>query len=81
MSGLSCGMWDLLLRCMGSSLVVPRGPSCPAACGISVPQPAIELMSPALEGRFLTPGPPGKSLPCLLDARSQARTPPDAPPL
>ena len=28
---------------------------------ISVPQSRIELSSPALEGRFLTPGPPGKS--------------------
>ena len=32
-------------------------------CGISltVPQPGIEPASPALEGRFLTTGPPGKS--------------------
>ena len=32
------------------------------ACGILVPQPGMEPMSPALEGRFLTTGPPGKSL-------------------
>ena len=32
--------------------------SCSKACGTLVPQP----MSPALEGRFLTTGPPGKSL-------------------
>ena len=35
--------------------------SCPTACGILVLQPGIEPMSPALEGRFLTTGPPGKS--------------------
>ena len=36
--------------------------SFPTACGILVPQPGIEPTSPALEGRFLTTGPPGKSL-------------------
>ena len=44
------------------SLVVVCGLSCPLACGILVPRPGIELMSPALEGRFLTTAPPGKSL-------------------
>ena len=39
-----------------------RGLSCSVACGILVPRPGIELMSPALEGRFLTTGPTGKSL-------------------
>ena len=34
----------------------------PGACGISVPQPGMKLGSPALGGRFLTTGPPGKSL-------------------
>ena len=29
------------------------------ACGISVPRPEIEPMSPALEGGFLTPGAQG----------------------
>ena len=33
----------------------------PAACGISVPQPGIEPIPPALEGKILTSGPPGKS--------------------
>ena len=37
------------------------GLSCPEACGILIPQPGIEPASPALEGRFLTTGPPGKS--------------------
>ena len=40
--------------------------SCPMACGILVPQPGIELMSPVLPGRWLTTGPPQKSLPSVL---------------
>ena len=32
------------------------------ACGILVPRPGIEPASSALEGGFLTTGPPGKSL-------------------
>ena len=44
-----------------ASLVVAHRLSCPAACGILIPQPGIEPMSPALEGRFLTSGPPRKS--------------------
>ena len=44
------------------SVVAANGLSCPAACGILVPQPGIEPASPALEGGFLTAGPPGKSL-------------------
>ena len=39
-----------------------HGLSCPAACGILVPRPGIELLSPALEGRCLTTGPHRKSL-------------------
>jgi len=34
----------------------------PGACGILVPQPGMKLGSPALGGRFLTTGPPEKSL-------------------
>ena len=34
--------------------------SCPTACGVSAPWPRIKPTCPALEGRFLTPGPPGK---------------------
>ena len=44
------------------SAVTVLGLSCSAACGILVPHPRIKLMSPALQGRFLTTGPPGKSL-------------------
>ena len=38
----------------------------PIVCQILVPQPRIELMSPVLEGEFLTTGPPGNSLGFLL---------------
>ena len=38
-----------------------HGLSCCMACGILVPQPGIRLSYPALEGGFLTAGPPGKS--------------------
>ena len=48
------GLWD-----MGAAA---RRPSCSAACRISVPRPEIKPKSPALQGRFLTTGPPGKSL-------------------
>ena len=60
-SGLSCGTRDLLLWRVGFSLVVAYGLSCPATCGILVPRPWIKPASPALEGGFLTTGPPGKS--------------------
>ena len=43
------------------SVVVAHGLSCLEACGILVPRPGIKPTSPALEGRFLTTGPPGKS--------------------
>ena len=44
------------------------------ACGISVPQPGIELTSPALEGRFVTTGPPGTSLFPLLESCRTIKT-------
>ena len=44
------------------SVVAAHKLSCPEASGISVPWPGIKPMSPALLGRFLTTGPPGKSL-------------------
>ena len=58
---LRCMMQDLLLRLTGP-LVVARRLTCSAVCGISVPQPGIEPMFPALQGRVLPPGPQGKSL-------------------
>ena len=39
-----------------------HGLNCPEAHGILVPQQEIKLVSPALEDRFLTNGPPEKSL-------------------
>ena len=38
-----------------------HGLSCPSAHGIGVPWPGIEPTSPALQGRFLSTGPPGTS--------------------
>ena len=52
--------WESLL-CTDFPLVAGCGLSCPGACGILVSQPGIKSVSPALEGSFLTPGPPGKS--------------------
>ena len=59
--GVSCSTQDLSLRRTGFSLFVVRGLSCPMECGILVPQSGIEPTSLALEGRFLTTGPRGKS--------------------
>ena len=44
-----------------SSVAVAQGLSFFAACGILVPQPESEPLSPALQGRFLTTGPPEQS--------------------
>ena len=41
--------------------IAARGLSCPVVCGILVPRPEIEPMSPALEGGFFTTGLPEKS--------------------
>ena len=57
---------------MTGSVVVVHGFSCPAVCGGFL-RSAIELMSPApLQGRFLTPGPPGKSLHHILNVSEPA---------
>ena len=61
LSGLSCGTWDLLLWLVGFSLVAVHELSCPVACGILVSWLGIKPIFPALEGRFSTTGPPGKS--------------------
>ena len=60
----------VLLHHTGFSLVVTHGLSCPVVCGIFVPWPGIKPSSPALEGGFLTTGPPGKS-PGLSSLHSQ----------
>ena len=44
------------------AFIVTYGLRCPSALGLLVPQPGLELTSPALQGRFLTTGPPGRSL-------------------
>ena len=45
-----------------ASLAVVPGLNYPLAYGILVPRPGMESVFPALEGRFLTIGPPGKFL-------------------
>ena len=53
--------------CTGSSLQHLTSPaamhrlSCPTAYGLLVPRPGMKPVSPAVEGKFLTTGPPGKS--------------------
>ena len=74
-SGLTCSTWDLSLWCPGSLLqhkdfspVVARG-LCSCGTQTYLPcgmwdlssRPEIEPTFPALKGRFLTTGPPGKS--------------------
>ena len=64
-----------IFRCGAQTVVVARGLqsvqasiavtdkfSCCTACGILVPWPGIEPMSPALQGGFLTTGPPGRQM-------------------
>lgn len=59
MHGLSsCG--TKVVECMDSVAVV-RGLSYFVACGILIPLPVIETMSPELQGRIFTIGPSGKS--------------------
>lgn len=58
-SGLSCGSRDprhgmQLLWLYTGSEVVALGLTCPAACGILVPQPKMEPTSPVLQGGVLT---------------------------
>ena len=52
---------DLSGRAVLASLVVVHGFSRPTVCGVFVPRPGIEPVSPALKGGFLTTGTPGKS--------------------
>ena len=66
----SCSRWRWDLGCGAGffpeptgSVVVVHGLSCSLAHGILVPRLGIEPASLALEGRFLTTGPPGKSFP------------------
>ena len=59
----SCGAWSPE---RAGSVVVAHGLSCPTACGILVPLPGIESASPALEGEFVTTGPPGEVPPSAI---------------
>ena len=61
-----CSVWALHCGAQ-ASLVVAHRLSCLAACGILVSQPGIEPTSAALEGRFLTTGPPVKSRNVLIN--------------
>ena len=80
---IGCIMWLFILvcgflsccgmqapECVGS-VVVAHGLSCSLACGILVSWARIEPVSPALEGRCFTSGPPGKShaLACQMGLR------------
>ena len=56
--GLCCGAWAPEYI---DPAVVACGLTCPMACGMLVSWPGIKPMSPALGGRFLTTGAPGKS--------------------
>ena len=56
-----CGTWASLAEaCRLRILTVTLRLSCPAVHGLLVPWPGIKSWSPALEGGFLTTGPPGK---------------------
>ena len=61
---LHCGTWTLKLWLSGS-VVVTCELSRASACRILVPQTGIKPMFPALQGRFLTTGPPGKFQYCI----------------
>ena len=51
----------VFLAMPGLSLVSAQQLSCSSTCGILVLQPGIKPVSPALEGSFLSTGPPGES--------------------
>ena len=60
--GIGLSSCDTGARSTQTSVAVMRTLSCPAARGGLVPRPEMEPVSPALQGEFLTTGPPGKSL-------------------
>ena len=65
-SGLDCVLQDLSLW-WSDSVTVACGLSGCTACGTLGPWSGMESWSSALQGRFFTPGPPGKSpFPCIL---------------
>ena len=70
--GLSLSTWEVFVSCglfrwgTQASLVVALELRCPGACGILGLRPGIIPVSPALEGGFLTSGPPGTSPTCAI---------------
>ena len=56
-----CIVQELLLQCTDYTFVANRL-QCAVGCGILVPRPGIKPTSSALQGRFLTTGPPRKYL-------------------
>ena len=60
-----CGGALTLQQWRTGSVVVPCELICSQACGILIPQPGIEPLLPALQGRFATTAPPAKSLDTL----------------
>ena len=62
-----------LFDCLGSSCSMWAFSSCgcSATCGFLVPWPGSKPMSLALEGRFLTTGPPGQSLHILKQRKAK----------
>ena len=70
---VACGIVIVLggiFHCDVWTVVVALGLSCCMTCWILVPQAGLELMAPALQGRFLTTGPPGKPLHDYLNQRT-----------
>ena len=63
--GLSCHMWDLSLWRMESP-VAALWLSCSTACEIFVPRPGVVPPSFALQGGFLTTGPPASAYPLFM---------------
>ena len=67
--GLVCVMWDLALWCTNSLVVAYRLSLWHAGLVALLPLgsqfPDQETMSPALQGKHWTTGPPGKSLHCI----------------
>ena len=69
-----CGWAGSSLRLTGSVAGAP-GLSCPSECGILVPWPGVEPVSPTWEGGVLTTGPPGKPPVCFAVTKNPQETP------
>ena len=58
---VGCSSFGACVLELLDSVTAAHGLRCLEVCGILVPQPGNEPVSPTLEGRFLTSVPPGKS--------------------